>query len=65
MKKAIVKIDIVNALGMDVKSISFGEQSSGEHSTDINELQGLANGIYTIKLSMGSDVYYKKLVKSN
>ena len=65
VKKAIVKIDIVNALGMDVKSISFGEQSSGEHSTDINELQGLANGIYTIKLSMGSDVYYKKLVKSN
>ena len=55
----------MNALGMDVKSISFGEQSSGEHSTDINELQGLANGIYTIKLSMGSDVYYKKLVKSN
>jgi len=49
-----VNVEVYDVVGKSVKTISFGEQASGQHSFDLNFDTKLSNGVYFLKLNIGN-----------
>jgi subtilisin-like proprotein convertase family protein len=61
---AEISVDLVNAVGMHVRNIFKGNQSSGIQSTYIDG-DGLPNGLYLVIIQVDDKIYQKKLIKNN
>jgi type IX secretion system substrate protein len=51
---APVNIEVYDIVGKNVKTVALGEQSSGEHSLDLNFENKLANGVFFLKMNVGN-----------
>lgn len=57
------KILVYDAMGRIVANHELGEQQLGKHSTTVN-LANLANGLYTVNLTVGSKMISKLVIKN-
>lgn len=49
-----VNIEVYDVVGKSVKTVALGEQSSGQHSLDMNFENKLASGVYFLKINIGN-----------